>query len=210
MGLFSFSSTPSSRIASISCRRSPSASGTRDPRPQHPPRLRVPLQKSSPGSRARQDHGPPTDPSDRSPRWRHGREGCWLPPFLGPSATPDRVKMWLPVRSPVHSSRCEISSSLSATAMGCGHPMLVARKALQRPDIHRASPLHLAAGLLAGGGADPAADGDQGIRLPGDEEGLLVIPFADGSHVSLGIGCQGAGALACHQGLVVLDPQDFT
>ena len=67
----------------------------------------------------------------------------------------------------------------------------------------------LAAGLLAGGGADPAADRDQGVRLPGDEKGLLVIAFGDGSHVPLRIGSQGARALACGQGLVILDSRGF-
>src|SRR5450631_4518656 len=89
------------------------------------------------------------------------------------------------------------------------HTMLVAHKPLQGSNVHRAALTRFPAGLLTGGDADSAANRNQGVCLSGNEVSLLVIPFRNGSYVSLGIGCQGASALTCHQGLIVLDPQNF-
>lgn len=87
--------------------------------------------------------------------------------------------------------------------------MLVGRKSLQGANVYRTALSRFPAIFLARRSADSAANRNQRVCLPGNEVGFLIIPFADGSYVSLGIGCQGAGALTCHQGLIILDPQNF-
>ena len=61
------------------------------------------------------------------------------------------------------------------------------------------------AGVLAGRGADAAADRGEGIGRPRDEEGLLVTPLGDQLDVAAGVGLDGAARLALDLRLPVLE-----
>ena len=70
---------------------------------------------------------------------------------------------------------------------------LLGHVALERPDGDGTIDLAAATGLFAGGGADPPAHRGEGIREPGRQVGLEIVPIGDGRHVGPGIGVHRAG-----------------
>ena len=103
-------------------------------------------------------------------------------------------------RHPLRPFLTERFSALSL-AMACSRwagsrALVVSEKTLDVPDGNRIVHAASAAGILAGVGADPAADAGQDVVPPDQRQGLChTFPPGKG-HISLGIDAQGAVFLA--------------